>query len=98
MNDDQKARLRAGTIKGLLASGIMVGIIWSFGYMTGYRMGLPFLPIIAIVFGVVSGAQAYAVDPEKKDDTPDEMLEALRAKEEEQVARARAAKAARRRV
>lgn len=90
-------RLRSVVI-GVTTSTIMVGIIWLYGYQTGNRMGMPWLPIIGILTGILSGAQTYKLDTDKKDDTPSEMLEALRAKEEERVARVRAAKAARRRT
>ena len=83
MTLEQKARLKAVIIKGLLSSSILVAIIWSYGYMTGNRLGLPLLPIVAIIFGILSGAQAYAVQPEKKDDAPEEMLAAFQAKAEE---------------
>ncbi len=89
MTEARKARLKVGVAKGLLASGILVGVIWSFGYMTGYRLGLPLLPIVAVLFGIVTGAQAYAVEPVNKNEVPDEMLAALQAKEEARSARRR---------
>lgn len=74
---------------GLLASGILVGVIWSFGYMTGYRMGVPLLPVLAVIIGIISGAQAYAVEPEKTKDDPDDTLKTFQARAEERAQRAR---------
>jgi hypothetical protein len=85
MKPDKKARLKSGVIAGLLASSILVGVIWSFGYMTGYRLGLPLLPLVAIIVGIVSGAQAYAVDPEDQKQEVDPTLALLQAKEEERA-------------
>jgi len=89
MTLERKARLKSGIISGFLASSILVGVIWSFGYMTDYRLGLPLLPLVAIVVGIVSGAQAYAVEPEKTKDDPDETLALFQAKAEERAQRAR---------
>jgi hypothetical protein len=47
------------------------------------------LPLVAIVVGIVSGAQAYAVEPEKTKDDPDETLALFQAKAEERAQRAR---------
>lgn len=53
--------------------------------MTGYRLGLPLLPVVAIIVGIVSGAQAYAVDPEKATDKQDDTLALFQAKAEERA-------------
>lgn len=66
MKAERSARLKAAVGAGLLAGCICFGIVWLFGYITGYRMAFPLLGPISVIVAVITGAQAFVVGPDDR--------------------------------
>ncbi len=76
MRSEKYTRLRAGIQAGLVASVILGFVIWLFGYITGERLALALLCIIAAGVGLICGAQVY-VSGGQNSDQRDEVLAEL---------------------
>lgn len=52
-------------VAGISAALVLAGVIWLFGYMTGYRLAPLYLIIVSIAGGIVSAAQVQPYDPKE---------------------------------
>jgi hypothetical protein len=87
MRSERVARLRAGIGAGLLASIVLGFVIWLFGYITGWRLGISLLYTAAACAGVIAGAQVF-ISRQEELNKSDEVLAELERQAEIKALRA----------